>query len=164
MRGVFDDRQLEPAPARRDTELTLGSGTLLAIFFGLVLLCGLCFGLGYAVGHRGTQPLRAANCASRRQPHRRRESAQSQPPSRRRTPRPRRLRRPRRPTADARLRQRHSDTAATARGRDAARTGPGRHGAGSQPQVHPALASASPASQGSRLQHRSARAQPSRHA
>jgi DedD protein len=33
----------------------LGSGTLLAIFFGLVLICGVCFGLGYAVGRRGGQ-------------------------------------------------------------------------------------------------------------
>lgn len=56
MRGAFDDEELEPAQPRRDTELTLGSGMLLAIFFGLVLVCGLCFGLGYAVGHRGPQP------------------------------------------------------------------------------------------------------------
>jgi DedD protein len=55
MRGVFDEEDLEPVSHRRDTELTLGSGTLLAIFFGLVLLCGLCFGLGYALGHRGAQ-------------------------------------------------------------------------------------------------------------
>jgi DedD protein len=55
MRGVFDEEDLEPARARRDTELTLGSGTLLAIFFGLVLLCGLCFGLGYTMGHRNPQ-------------------------------------------------------------------------------------------------------------
>jgi len=55
MRGVFDEEDLEPVRPRRDTELTLGSGTLLAIFFGLVLLCGLCFGLGYALGHRGAQ-------------------------------------------------------------------------------------------------------------
>jgi DedD protein len=38
---------------RRDAELTLGPTTLLAIFFGLVLLCGLCFGLGYSAAHRG---------------------------------------------------------------------------------------------------------------
>ena len=37
------------------SEITLGSGILLAVFFGLVLLCGLCFGLGYAVGHRSLQ-------------------------------------------------------------------------------------------------------------
>lgn len=60
MRGVFDDKEVKPAPVRRDTELTLGSGMLLAIFFGLVLLCGLCFGLGYTVGHRGSQPAVAA--------------------------------------------------------------------------------------------------------
>jgi cell division septation protein DedD len=60
MRGVFDEEDLEPVRPRRDTELTLGSGTLLAIFFGLVLLCGLCFGLGYALGHRGAQNAAAA--------------------------------------------------------------------------------------------------------
>jgi cell division septation protein DedD len=60
MRGVFDNEEIEPDQSRRDTELTLGSGTLLAIFFGLVLLCGLCFGLGYAVGRRGSQPPSAA--------------------------------------------------------------------------------------------------------
>jgi cell division septation protein DedD len=53
MRGVFEDQEFEPAQLRRDTELMLGSGTLLLIFFGLVLVCGLCFGLGYAVGHHG---------------------------------------------------------------------------------------------------------------
>jgi DedD protein len=60
MRRVFDDEELEPEQPRRDTELTLSSMTLLAIFFGLVLLCGLCFGLGYTVGHRGSQPPLAA--------------------------------------------------------------------------------------------------------
>jgi DedD protein len=54
MRGVFDERELQPAEPRHDTELTLSSTTLLLIFFGLVLLCGLCFGLGYATGHHGT--------------------------------------------------------------------------------------------------------------
>ena len=53
MRGAFDDREMEPARPRRDTELTLSSMTLLGIFFGLVLLCGLCFGLGYSMGRRG---------------------------------------------------------------------------------------------------------------
>ena len=55
MRGVFDDEEPRPAQQRRDRELTLGSGTLLAIFFGLVLICGACFGVGYAVGRRGGQ-------------------------------------------------------------------------------------------------------------
>lgn len=52
MRGVFDDDPLQLAAPRRDAELTLGMGALLAIFLGLVLLCGLCFGLGYEFGRR----------------------------------------------------------------------------------------------------------------
>ncbi|MFP5277665.1 MAG: SPOR domain-containing protein [Acidobacteriota bacterium] len=54
MRSVFDEHKVERPT--RDTELTLGSGTLVAIFCGLVLLCGLCFGMGYAVGHRDSGP------------------------------------------------------------------------------------------------------------
>jgi cell division septation protein DedD len=56
MRGVFDEREFEPVEAQTETELTLGTTTLLLIAFGLVLLCGLCFGLGYAAGHRSEQP------------------------------------------------------------------------------------------------------------
>jgi cell division septation protein DedD len=54
MRGEFDDDELEPVLLRRDTELTLGPKFLVAMFSGLVLLCALFFGLGYAVGHRAT--------------------------------------------------------------------------------------------------------------
>ncbi len=65
MRGVFDDEELEPDQPRRDTELTLSSMTLLAIFFGLVLLCGLCFGLGYNLGrHSSQQPAVAMQSAT----------------------------------------------------------------------------------------------------
>jgi DedD protein len=56
MRGAFDDyRDLNQPTQRQDTELTLSATMLLMLFFGLVLLCGVCFGLGYATGHRGTQ-------------------------------------------------------------------------------------------------------------
>ena len=55
MKGVFDYRDLGQAAPSQDTELTLSPTSLLFIFFGLVLLCGLCFGLGYATGHRTTQ-------------------------------------------------------------------------------------------------------------
>ncbi len=55
MRGAFDEDELEPVERRRDTELTLGPMLLLGIFFCLVLLCGLCFGLGYSMGSRGAQ-------------------------------------------------------------------------------------------------------------
>ncbi|MGC1462668.1 MAG: SPOR domain-containing protein [Terracidiphilus sp.] len=60
MRGVFVDKANEEPKLRSDTELTLGAGTLLLIFFGLALVCGLCFGLGYTVGHRGGQSTTAA--------------------------------------------------------------------------------------------------------
>jgi cell division septation protein DedD len=62
MRGYFDDEEPEAEQPRRDTELTLGSGSLLAIFLVLVLICGLCFALGYTVGHHASSPA-AANPA-----------------------------------------------------------------------------------------------------
>jgi cell division septation protein DedD len=36
--------------ASHDTEITLGTGKMLALFFGLVALCGLFFGLGFSLG------------------------------------------------------------------------------------------------------------------
>lgn len=42
--------------ARHDRELTLGTGTILGIFFGLVVLCGACFGVGYIMGHKSVAP------------------------------------------------------------------------------------------------------------
>ena len=56
MKTTFDEE--EDLSAQRyqrdpnDREITLGSATLLAIFFGLVLLCGLFFGMGYTLGRR----------------------------------------------------------------------------------------------------------------
>src|ERR1700738_4698519 len=45
------------APARdprmqdsEDTEITLGTGKMLALFFGLVILCATFFGMGYSAG------------------------------------------------------------------------------------------------------------------
>lgn len=48
------------APARdpqysEDTEITLGTGKMLALFFGLVILCAIFFGLGYSIGHNSTK-------------------------------------------------------------------------------------------------------------
>jgi len=60
MHGEFDQEGHLPVQRRQDTELTLGPLMLLAIFFGLVLLCGLCFGLGYSMGHRGPQTASSA--------------------------------------------------------------------------------------------------------
>lgn len=55
MRGMFDDdEEPERENRRRDSDLTLGSGALLGIFFVFVVICGLCFGLGYSVGHHAS--------------------------------------------------------------------------------------------------------------
>jgi DedD protein len=62
MRGYFDDEEAEQEEREergRDTEVTLGAGALLGIFFALVLLCGLFFGLGYAFGHHNSSPAAA---------------------------------------------------------------------------------------------------------
>lgn len=43
MQGVAEAKE-------QDTEIVLGAGKLLAIFFALVALCGVFFGLGYSLG------------------------------------------------------------------------------------------------------------------
>ena len=57
---MIRDFKEELAPAENDTELTLGAGAFLAIGGGLLLLCAVCFGLGYAVGHRNSPDQSAA--------------------------------------------------------------------------------------------------------
>jgi DedD protein len=80
MRTVFEEEEeelaaLDPHQGRRDDrddrddrELTISSTTLLAVFFGLVLICGLFFGLGYTLGRRApsevSQPQSAATSDS----------------------------------------------------------------------------------------------------
>ena len=46
---------MAPATAARmeeanDTEITLGTGKMLALFFGLVILCAVFFGMGFSMG------------------------------------------------------------------------------------------------------------------
>jgi cell division septation protein DedD len=55
MHEVYDEEVREPAERRPDTEVTLGPMLLLGLFFGMVLLCGLCFGLGYSMGSHSTR-------------------------------------------------------------------------------------------------------------
>ena len=45
--------------ASRDTEITLGTGRMLVLFFGLVGICALFFGLGYSLG-KSSEPVKAA--------------------------------------------------------------------------------------------------------
>ncbi len=60
MRRGIGGGEFEPAEERRDRELTLGPAMLLALAFGLLLLCGVFFGLGYAAGRRSPAPAVAA--------------------------------------------------------------------------------------------------------
>lgn len=39
----------------QDTEITLGTGRLLGIFFGLVVVCALFFGLGFSMGRNSAK-------------------------------------------------------------------------------------------------------------
>jgi len=38
-----------------DTEITLGTGKMLALFFGLVILCAIFFGMGYSMGRNSVK-------------------------------------------------------------------------------------------------------------
>jgi DedD protein len=49
-RGRDDVREKAQAESE-DTEITLGTGKLLGIFFGLVFICSIFFTLGYLLGH-----------------------------------------------------------------------------------------------------------------
>lgn len=43
----------------QDTEITLGTGKMLALFFGLVVLCAVFFGMGFSLGRSSVKPLTA---------------------------------------------------------------------------------------------------------
>lgn len=53
MRSLFDEDGQEES--RSDADLTLGIGSLLSIFFGVVLICGIFFGFGYSMGRRNAR-------------------------------------------------------------------------------------------------------------
>jgi DedD protein len=53
MNSLLDD---DDEPSDNDHELTLSTGSILGIFLGLVLLCGLFFGFGYKMGSRKPAP------------------------------------------------------------------------------------------------------------
>ena len=48
----------------QDTEITLGTGKLLVMFFGLVGLCALFFALGYSLGRKAEPVTTAASAAT----------------------------------------------------------------------------------------------------
>src|ERR1700693_5706339 len=39
-----------PTATSQDTEITLGTGKMLALFFGLVAICAVFFGMGFSLG------------------------------------------------------------------------------------------------------------------
>jgi len=47
--------------AAEDTEITIGTGKMLALFFGLVALCAVFFGLGFSLGRSSVKTSLAAD-------------------------------------------------------------------------------------------------------
>jgi DedD protein len=50
--------------ATQDTEITLGTGKMLGLFFGLVVLCAVFFGMGYSLGRTSSKPTAAAEASA----------------------------------------------------------------------------------------------------
>lgn len=53
MNTLFDEDDRDET--KSDADLTLGIGSLLSIFFGVVLICGIFFGFGYSMGRRNAR-------------------------------------------------------------------------------------------------------------
>jgi DedD protein len=51
----------------QDTEITLGTGKLLVLFFGLVAICAVFFGLGYSLGRKSEPGLGTVSAAAPQQ-------------------------------------------------------------------------------------------------
>ena len=49
--------------ASEDTEITLGTGKMLALFFGLVALCAVFFGMGFSLGKNSSQSVASTQAA-----------------------------------------------------------------------------------------------------
>ena len=50
--------------ANQDTEITLGTTKMLVLFFGLVALCAVFFGMGFSLGRTSVKPVAAAETAA----------------------------------------------------------------------------------------------------
>ena len=58
------EQETEAAFEGNDTEITLGLGKLLGLFFGLVILCGISLGVGYSLGRNSAKQAIAAAAAT----------------------------------------------------------------------------------------------------
>jgi cell division protein FtsN len=66
MKSLFDeDDRDEP---KSDADLTLGIGSLLSIFFGVLIICGIFFAFGYTMGRRNAHATPAAAVAATASP------------------------------------------------------------------------------------------------
>lgn len=54
-------------PASQDTEITLGTGKLLVLFFGLVAVCAVFFALGYSLGRKSEPTVTMASTVAPQQ-------------------------------------------------------------------------------------------------
>jgi DedD protein len=61
MNNLIDNEDSDDANGRRDREITLGTSTVLGIFFGLAILCAAFFGFGYSLGSKHSAPSVTAN-------------------------------------------------------------------------------------------------------
>jgi DedD protein len=64
MSHLLDDDDDDLQVRQNHRELTLGTGSVLGIFFGLALLCALFFAFGYNMGHKSATPVVAASDTS----------------------------------------------------------------------------------------------------
>ncbi|AEU36475.1 SPOR domain-containing protein [Granulicella mallensis] len=64
MSHLLDDDDDDLQGRQNHRELTLGTGSVLGIFFGLALLCALFFAFGYNMGHKSAPPVAAASDTS----------------------------------------------------------------------------------------------------
>jgi DedD protein len=76
MRSILETEKDEST----DTEITLGMKSLLGVFFGLVLICGVFFGFGYSLGHSNTNPGSASANALSKAGSASKLSAEQEPP------------------------------------------------------------------------------------
>jgi DedD protein len=56
--GDFYERRADPN--RSDREISLGTATILGIFFGLAVVCACFFGFGYTMGHNSARTAESA--------------------------------------------------------------------------------------------------------
>jgi DedD protein len=55
--GAYYERRADPN--RADREISLGTATILSIFFGLAVVCACFFGFGYTMGHNSARTAEA---------------------------------------------------------------------------------------------------------